>query len=173
MKKMHVMTVAAIFILGAFLIPTLGFAEFKHAGPPAFTVDIPDDFTKKDPNADAGQVLTGTTGGGVTVTITVFDTPKDVSTKDACQKAYIPGLVASQGHVEADDVEFIGNEEYELDDGTMAWKCEAEWPWSDGSTILTAYVMIADKGGKRVQIDTHPWADADEVIEILESLTFE
>ncbi len=60
-----------------------------------------------------------------------------------------------------------------VDDGTMAWKCEFEWPWTDGSTILTAYLMIADKDGKRVQLDTHPWASPDDVIEILESLTFE
>jgi hypothetical protein len=72
-----------------------------------------------------------------------------------------------------DDLEFLGNEEYELDDGTMAYKCEFEWPWTDGSTILTTYLMVADKGGKRVTVATHPWADPDEVIEILESLTFE
>ncbi len=173
MKKMHVVTVAAIFILGAFLIPTLASAEFNHAGPPAFTVDIPDDFQKGEAKADEGQVLTGKTGGGVTVTISVFDIPKDISTKDACQKGYMPGLLKAFTHMDADDLEFISNEEYELDDETMAWKCEFEWPWTDGSTILTAYLMIADKGGKRVQLDTHPWADADEVIEILESLVFE
>jgi len=173
MKKLHVMTIAAIFVLGAVLFPTLCFAEFKYAGPPAFTVDIPDDFTKKTPNADAGEVLTGATGAGVTVTLAVFDIPKDVSLKDACQKAYIPGLVTANAHIEASDIDFLGNEEYELDDGTMAYKCEFEWPWSDGSTILTTYVMTADKGGKRVQISTHPWAAPDDVIEIIESLAFD
>ncbi|MEE9557186.1 MAG: hypothetical protein V3V76_08000 [Candidatus Adiutricales bacterium] len=174
MKKMHVMTVAAIFILGAFLIPSLGFAEeFNYAGPPAFTVELPDDAQKGEANADEGQVWTGKAGGGVTLTISVFDIPKDVSTKDYCQKSYIPGLVEGYDHFEMDDLEFLGNEEYELDDGTMAWKCEFEWPWTDGSTILTTYLMVADKGGKRVTIDTHPWASADEVIEALESLTFE
>jgi len=173
MKKTHVMLIAAFFVLGTLLFPTLGFAEFKHAGPPAFTVDIPDDFNKKTPNAEAGEILTGSTAAGVTVTIAFFDIPKDVSLKDACQKAYIPGLVATQSHITADDVEFIGNEEYELDDGTMAYKCEFEWPWTDGSTILTTYVMTADKDGKRVQIATHPWASPDDVVEILESLTFD
>ena len=174
MKKLHILAVAALFTLGVVLFPTLGFAgEFKYAGPPAFTVELPDDAEKGEANADEGQVWNGKAAGGVTLTITVFDIPKDVSTKDYCQKGYIPGLVASNGHIEADDVEFLGNEEYELDDGTMAFKCEFEWPWTDGSTILTTYLMVADKGGKRVTIETHPWASADEVIEILESLTFE
>lgn len=174
MKKMHVMTVAAIFILGVFLIPSLGFAEFEYAGPPAFTVDIDDDAKKGDVDADAGQVWNGKVAGA-DLTVFVYDVPKDISAKDQC-KSTMAGFDEAFDHLDLSDIELIENKEFELEDGTMSWRCEFEWIWTDGSTVLTTVNITADKDGKRVQIYTtvHDFLpDAEAPIEVVESLEFE
>jgi hypothetical protein len=174
MKKLHVMAVAAIFILGALLFPTLASAEFEYAGPPAFTVDIGDDAVKGEVNADAGEVWKGKIGGADTY-ILVYDVPKDISAKDQC-KSTIAGFVSSFDHLSADDVELLENKEFELGDGTMSWRCDFEWIWTDGSTVLTTVNITADKDGKRVQLYTtvHDFLpDAEVPVEVVESLEFE
>jgi hypothetical protein len=174
MKKLHVMIVAAIFVLGALLFPTLGFAEFKYAGPPAFTVDIPDDAVKGEVDAAANQVWNGKVGGA-DITILASDVPKDISAKDQC-KSTMAGFDQTFDHIELTDIELLSNEEFELEDGTASWRCDFEWVWTDGSTMLTTTMITADKGGKRIVIytTTHAYLpDADLPIETIESLTFE
>jgi hypothetical protein len=145
-------------------------SEFKYPGPPAFSVEIPNTFRKETPKAKEGQILNGKTASGAVVTLSVFNIPKDISMEDNGPKTFRPRL-AGVKNLKIDDIKMISNEKFELDDGTPAWKCEMKWP-SRGSTMVTTYLITADKDGKRVTIAAHSLADPAEVLKILKSLTF-
>ncbi len=145
-------------------------SRFKYPGPPAFSVDIPKDFQRGTPKAKEGQILTGKTASGVVVTLSVFNIPKDISMEDNGPKTFRPRL-AGVKNLKIDDIKMISNEKFELDDGTPAWKCEMKWP-SRGSTIITTYLITADKDGKRVTIAGHSWSKQAEALGILQSLSF-
>jgi hypothetical protein len=144
--------------------------KFSYTGPPAFSADIPDDFQKGTPKTIEGQILTGKTASGVNVTISVYNIPKDISMEDSGPKSFRPRLAKSRG-LKTEDIKIISNEKFELDDGIIAWKCAMKWS-AEGSTMVTTYLITADKDGKRVTIVTHPWADPAEVLRIIQSLSF-
>lgn len=186
MKKNPVMFVVAIvflmFIAAMFIYNNVSYnypkisasseepSKFKYIGPPAFSIDIPNDFQKGNLKAEDSQILNGKTTSGVTVAISVHNIPKDISMEDGGPKIYRPRLAKSRG-LKTEDIKIISNEKFELDDGTIAWKCVMKWT-ARGSTIVTTYLITADKDGKRITIAAHSLADPAEVLKILKSLTF-
>jgi hypothetical protein len=186
MKKNPVMFVLAIvlliFIAAMFIYrniylnhlkisPSSGESSiFSYPGPPAFSVDIPNDFQKGNPKADEGQILNGKTTSGVTVTISVHNIPKDISMEDGGPKIYRSRLAKSRG-LKTEDIKILSNENFDLPDGTKAWKCVMKWG-PRGTAMVTTYLITADKDGKRITIAAHPRRDSPEILEILESLTF-
>ncbi|MGA3084293.1 MAG: hypothetical protein ABSE95_05810 [Thermodesulfobacteriota bacterium] len=186
MKKNPVMFVVAIvflmFIAAMFIYNNVSHnypkisassgesSKFRYTGPPAFSVDIPDNFQKGTPKIEAGQILTGKTASKNSVSISVHNIPKEISMEDTGPKSYCPRLAESKG-LKIEDIEIISNEKFELDDGTIAWKCVLKWT-ARLSTMVTTYLITADKDGKRIMIAAHALADPTEVLKILKSLTF-
>lgn len=170
MKNIKCLTLA-VLALGLLLIPIMGIAE-DFAGPPAFSVDLGEGFVKGEPSGN--QVLTGKTASGFEIYINIFDIDDyGSSAKDYCQ-SWVNGVIRMYEHLVEDDIEIIENKEFELEDGSMSWRCVVEWPWSNGYTMLNSYILTSDKDGKRIAI----WGTAsggfrdDEVIDIVESLMF-
>jgi hypothetical protein len=145
-------------------------SKFSYTGPPAFSVDIPNDFQKGNSKAEDGQILNGKTASGVTVAISVHNIPKDISMEEGGPKIYRSRLAKSRG-LKTEDIKIISNEKFDLDDGTKAWKCVMKWA-PRGTAKVTTYLITADKDGKRITIAAHPRRDSPEILEILESLTF-
>jgi hypothetical protein len=169
--------IAAMFIYKNFYPPypkpsasSVESSNFKYTGPPAFSIDIPDNFRKGTSKAEDGQILTGKTASGVAVAISVYKVPKEISMEDNGPQSYRSRLAKSKG-LKIEDIEIISNNKFELVDGTIAWKCAMKWT-SRGSKIVTTYLVTADKDGKRITIAAHPWANPAEVLKIIESLTF-
>ncbi|MBW2062725.1 MAG: hypothetical protein JRI95_14355 [Deltaproteobacteria bacterium] len=163
-KLSSVICVALVLALGIIVLPTFSnAAEFKYAGPPAFTVTYPDGSAKIKTDAPE-QVFAMKMPDGVTIQVSVADIPEGVALKDAGE-AYSKGLAESQ----KSEVEIISNEEIELEDGTKAYFTEMEWI-HQGSTLITTFVVSVYKDGKWVYTAAHPWADMDEAIEFVKSL---
>ncbi|MBW2053317.1 MAG: hypothetical protein JRG97_12535, partial [Deltaproteobacteria bacterium] len=107
-RNLFVVFVAAVFVMGVMLIPSMTSAEeFKYAGPPAFTVTYPDGSTKAKPDSPE-QVFAMKTPDGVTIQVSVAAIPEGVALKDAGE-SYSKGLAESQ----KSEVEIIANEEIE------------------------------------------------------------
>jgi hypothetical protein len=168
MKK----TAIALFIvlsmtLGVALFPTLSWAaEFSYPGPPSFTITYPDG-SKPNDKVDPGQVWRIKTPEGVDIQAIVGIIPEGIELKDFAEKSFKPGLEASQ----KTKAKMKSNKEYDLADGTKAYFSQIEWMWQ-GSTLITTVMVAAYKGGKLVYAAAYPWANPDEPIEVVQSLTF-
>lgn len=164
MKRISV-ALSVLFLL-VFVTVTAWAAEFKYAGPPAFSITYPDD-AKPDKKTSAEQVWAARTPGSLSMQAGVGDIPKGLDVKDYCEKSYKPGLADSQKTT----VSLKKNEPFEFSDGTKGYYCEMEWKF-EGSTLITTTLAVAYKDGKFVYATSHPWQDVDEGKEIVQSLTF-
>ena len=166
-KTLTVMAVVSMLMMGMVLLPTFSSAaEFKYAGPPAFTVTYPDGSKKTDMDSPE-QVFAAKTPSGLTIQAAVAAVPEGLALKDA-GAAYSVGLGKSQNS----EVEVLTNEEIELEDGTKAYYTEIEWMYQ-GSTLITTMIVSVYKDGKWIYTAAHPWSDLDEASEYVKSLVME
>jgi hypothetical protein len=105
---------------------------------------------------------------GFNVQIVVSDIPEGQPLKDA-GSAYAHGIIARYFNTE---VEIVSNEERELKGGTKAYLTGFKWEARSGNE-MTSYILTVYKDNKLVQVNGHVWGDPDEILKILNSLTFE
>jgi hypothetical protein len=104
--------------------------------------------------------------GGVGFQASVADIPEGLQLADMGPKAYAAALKSVGSNVKV-----ISNEEIKLKDGTKAYRTDIEWKWK-GVFALTTLVVSAFKDGKWVFLATHTELAPNEVVPIVESLTF-
>jgi len=141
--------------------------EYQYPGSPVFSVKFPENFKTKQPNTRFGQVYSGSLPSGFNVQVVVSDIPDGQDLKDA-GSAYAYGIIAKYFNSE---IEIVLNEERELNGGIKAYLTEFKWEARNG-TKMTSYILTAHKDGKLVQVNGHIWGEPDEILKILNSLTF-
>ena len=167
-KGLASLGIVLALILGIALVPALtSAAEFSFAGPPAFTVTYSDG-SPKDKTGD--QVWAIITGAGLHIEVSVGAIPAGIELKDYAEKAYLPGLTASQGNAK---VKMGDNKEMSLPDGTKAYYSEMDWIHApSGGTPITTMMVTAYKDGKYVNVAAHPWDAYNVATKIVKSLKF-
>ncbi|MBW2060405.1 MAG: hypothetical protein JRI95_02460 [Deltaproteobacteria bacterium] len=159
---------AATFMVGAMVLPTLASAaEYVNASP-AFTVTYGDEWKSKPTTGEADVLTRNHTDASRGFSISVADIPEGLKLEGHA-KSYGEGLVASGI---GSEFEIISNEATKTKDGSPAYFAETEWMYG-GSTLITTGIMSAFKGGKWIYV--HLWtlgALEDEEMDILNSLNF-
>ncbi|MBW2063175.1 MAG: hypothetical protein JRI95_16655 [Deltaproteobacteria bacterium] len=168
-KSLFVVFVAAIFVMGVMVIPSItSAAELKNASP-AFSVTWPDEWTEKAPDEKEDLKTLDGPDKDKGFSISIYEMGDLKKLEDAAAE-YGKGLVESGI---GSEFEIISNEAVETQDGSPAYFAETEWMYG-GSTMITTGIMSAFKDGKWICV--HLWtlgALEDEEMEILKSLKLE
>jgi hypothetical protein len=139
---------------------------FVRTASPAFKFEYPKGSRKAEIQAPNQIMAMETHPGGVGFQASVADIPEGLQLADMGPKAYAAALKSVGSNVKV-----ISNEEIKLKDGTKAYRTDIEWKWK-GVFALTTLVVSAFKDGKWVFLATHTELAPNEVVPIVESLTF-
>jgi hypothetical protein len=164
MRKI-IITLSTVMAL-VFMVASAWTAEYEYAGPPAFTLEYPDD-AQPEKIVSPDQVWAVKTPDGLAMQAGVLPLIEGSELKDYADKYYKPALAKSENTT----VKLTKNEPYELSDGTKAYYAELEWKYQ-GSITITTVLITAVKDGKLVYVTGHPWQDIEDVSEMVKTLRF-
>ena len=95
------------------------------------------------------------------------DIPDGIKLEDIGPISYVSWLDSIGGS----NIRVILNKEIKLNCGTKAYRTDFIWLWKNGKPMTTSLVS-SYKDGKAISLFVHTWQNLEQVVPIVQSLTF-